>query len=597
MQRVEEKNFRNNIILVTIIAELFSSFTLWLIESPIKYAFFIFETILIILFYVILRNHDLKYNTGRLLMSKIHSGILLDISLIYFSVVLILLNVFQIETIIQLPIAFVSTTFLVGYALLNICKLKKYFTKLEIFVLSIFIGFIFSSTSSLVLLSFDESLKSILIPILFIILSIVSAFRHFKDHKVKTLPLISFSKKIDILAIGTSIIFYLLFFSIMYPEFSLIPGTDISRHFANSIELSRTPDLFSGFTVILFDSFGTTLYALSNNPPIDYFQTMQIVLNLFLPITVYVFSKRFLEKVDKRIPAIATLFYSVFTSFSFLYYIQLKLQGADYTLFQMLGNLVPQKTYYATVYLSQNFGWFVPQSLGFMIFIFLLLLLGVREIPRTRLIPLMTVLILSLALIHLPQALIFIIFLSCFSFISTSKSLRLKDGLISSGIALTGAIFIYIYISNIWSIGLRLPDFSSQIIFYLTALLPLVAFSFFWRKKVLYKLHFLKDFKLTSKSYRFLSIILVSIYLISLFSWFFNDFQSYPYFSVGVVPWFIYPLILGILGILSLISIRYLDQILPNSFVFLILILIPFMLILGQIISFVNVNIEQTNFW
>jgi len=597
MQSIEGIKFRNNLILVTIIAELFSSFTLWLIESPIKYAFFVFETILIIVIYVILSNYDLKFNTNRFLMTKFPTGILLDISLIYFSVVIILLNAFQIETSVQLPIVFASSTFIVGYVLLNICKLTKYFTNLETIILSVFIGFIFTSTSTLALLWFDESLRSILIPILFIFLGIASIFRHFRKHEVKTFQIKSLSKQIDILAIGISIIFYVLFFFFVYPEFSILPGTDISRHFADSILLSRTPDLYTEFPTMLFHSFGTSLNALSSGPSIDYFLTIQIVLNLFLPLTVYVFSKRFLEKVDKRIPAISVIFYSVFSNFSFIYYMQLKFQDTSDSLPLILGNLVTQKAYFGNAYLSQNFAWFVPQSLGFMIFIFLLLLLGIREIPRSRLIPLMSVLIFSLFLIHLPQALIFIIFLSCFSFISTSKSLRLNDGLISSMIAVTGAIMAFTYIGYVWSIGLRLPDSSLQIIFYASALLSLTVFSFFWRKNILHKLHFLKEIKLTGKSFRFLSIILVSFYLFSFLIWFFNDFESLSYFKLGVVPWFIYPMILGILGLLSLLAIRYLGEILPNGFVFLILALIPFMVILGQVISIVNVNIQETGFW
>ena len=142
-----------------------------------------------------------------------------------------------------------------------------------------------------------------------------------------------------------------------------------------------------------------------------------VALNLFLPLSVYVLAKRFLAGVDKRIPAISTIFFSVFSNFSFLYYLQLKLQGVEDPIIQMLGHDVAHKAYFGTVYSVQAFSWFVPQSLGFMIFIFLIFLLSIRNIPSRRFIPLFSILIFSLCLIHIPQALIFVIFISFFSFI------------------------------------------------------------------------------------------------------------------------------------------------------------------------------------
>ena len=111
------------------------------------------------------------------------------------------------------------------------------------------------------------------------------------------------------------------------------------------------------------------------------------------------------------------------------------------------------------------------------------------------------------------------------------------------------------------------------------------------------KIHFFKNIKLPRKLFRLSSILIVSFYLVGLLSWFFSDFDTSIFKTVGVVPWYIYPLMLGIPGLLSLISIRYLDQIKPNNFVFFLLMMIPFMFILGQILSYINVNIMTTSFW
>ena len=119
MQNIDVKSFRNNLILVYIISIAFSSLTLWLVESEIKYALFVFEIFIIIILYFILQNYDLKFYTKNIIKTRIPAGFFSDISLIIFSSVLILLNIFQIETFIQLPLALTSASFLVGYSLLN----------------------------------------------------------------------------------------------------------------------------------------------------------------------------------------------------------------------------------------------------------------------------------------------------------------------------------------------------------------------------------------------------------------------------------------------------------------------------------------------
>ena len=225
MQRLEDKSTRKNFIMILIIAAMFSSFTIWLIESQLKYAFFVFETILISVFYLVLRKNNFKFDTN--FLKNIPFRIFSDISLIIFSVTIIFFNVFQIQTFLQLPIAFVSSGLLVGYALLNIFKLGKYFTRLEILILSFFIGFIFSSVLTLALLWIDESSRIILIPIFFLVIGIISILRYNRKNYEKTLQLNSFSNKVDILAIGAAISFYILFFYFMYPEFSLVPSTDV----------------------------------------------------------------------------------------------------------------------------------------------------------------------------------------------------------------------------------------------------------------------------------------------------------------------------------------------------------------------------------
>ena len=89
MEKIEQRHSTRDLIVVAVIAELFSSFTLWLVESPIKYPLFVIETLSIVTIYVILSNYDFGFTLKNTITKRISPDILLDIILIYFSSILI----------------------------------------------------------------------------------------------------------------------------------------------------------------------------------------------------------------------------------------------------------------------------------------------------------------------------------------------------------------------------------------------------------------------------------------------------------------------------------------------------------------------------
>src|SRR2546427_6250696 len=171
MEKMEQRYSKRNFIVVAIIAELFSSFTLWLVESPIKYPLFVIETLSIVTIYVVLNNYDFGFALKKVTTKRIFSVVFLDIVLIYFASVLIVLNHFNLGyPTIRLVLAFLCTSGLSAYALLNVCRLTKYFSKLEILVLSFLTSFIFSGLCTLFFLSIDETTRALIIPSIFVLL-------------------------------------------------------------------------------------------------------------------------------------------------------------------------------------------------------------------------------------------------------------------------------------------------------------------------------------------------------------------------------------------------------------------------------------------
>lgn len=607
------------------LAVLFASFTLWLVQSEIKYVLFFFEVSIILLIYIIL-NGKSEYNLGFTLrknrferMLRRPQYISLDIFLILSSFALILFNQFHIGAdgqmqMIQLFLAFICTSILSGYAILNIFGITKYFSKLENGVFSYLASFIISGLSTLALLHVDENARSLGIALFFILLGTMSLLvRHSRD-KMKNENVVStsiqpasLSRSIDVLAIALCIIFYLIFFYYAYPNLALLPNTDISRHYRDSIVLSRSPDLYTNFSYVLFHSFEAALYVLSGlHQSLLSFQSIQIILNIFLPISVYALAKRFFGDLDRRIPAIATIFYTILSNFSFIYFTGLKLTGSTTTELQLLGTSVAERAYNGTINFAQPFPWFVPLSVSFVMFIMAVLLLKVQSLSRSKCVLMYSVLIVAMYLTHITEAAVFVTLIAVYSFIA--RDIRNGNGfvvlnlpLFSSLIGLGSAGAFFAYITLVWPYQLRNPgaDLRNSIIALLIPIL-LVISSLFLRWKILPRIRHALKFRpnVSSKFYTRLSTLLVVAYLFGFVTWVFtDDFKTSSVLDIGVVPWFVYPLMLGIVGLLAILAVRHLGSVLPNRAVTFILTSIVVMVLIGKLVSFININLITQIYW
>ena len=600
---------RLNISLVAI-AVLFSLFTLWMVGSPIKYALFVFEIFAIVILYFVLKNDHDNFNFIRFVRvraERIFRDPYSDLLLISFSVVLIVVNGLHIEHVqnIQLLLSFITVSFLSGYSLLKIFKITQYFSRLEVFILSCVVSFILSGFFTLFLMSIDEGVRSILMPIFYVIIGSFSILQYIMSKRTliptKIERATSLSRNTDVLAIALAIIFYSMFYFFTYPNFAGLPGSDISRHFSDSLVLSRSPELYAQRTTyILFHAFEATLHSLSGGQQeVTSFQSIQILLNLLLPLSVYALAKRFLGNVDRRIPPISMIFYTILSNFSFVYFTQLKLLDTGSAELQLIGTEVAERAFNGTINFLQPFLWFEPLSVSFIMFIIAFLLLGIRHIPRTKFVPLYSILILAMYLTHPSEAIIFVVLIAIYAFISnTNKTLRLNEALFSSLLALLFAAVSVVLFSLVWTSALTTAQIPLNV---LSSLVPSILFAsiaLFWRLKFLPNFKFRLRIIKSERFYAILSTVLVIVYLFGFQSWIFTDtFKTSTVYDVGVTPWFIYPLMLGIVGLLSILSIRFIPHILPNSGFAIIAASIVIIFILGRLVSFINVNYIITGYW
>ncbi len=588
----------SSVLLILLLAIAFSLPTLWLLNSEIKYALFIFEVLVILGFYVFFSKCDFKITISKRIFAwNSHHGLIIDTIFVAFTVILLLFNVlFKIDGVLQSMLSLFVTSFLPGYAILNIIGLTANFSKLEKVVLSFVLSYAFTGLISLGLLFAGENTKVMCILGSYILLGLLSGLKH-KRQVALTTP-ISFSKNSDLLALLLVVIFYCLNFAMMYPGFALLAGTDISRHYGLSIILNRTPDLYWGSVNLLAHLYESSFIAISNSSLI-LTQTSLLLSNLILPLAFYIMAKPYLGKIDARLPSIATLFWVLFTNslggFSWLYFVYLKLSSLGQTQMQLLA-MTADKTYNGTIYGVLG-TWFVPSTLSLVILLVAIFLLSKKELPASKYFLIFSVTIAALYLTHVTEAVVFTVFLAIYAMVSKNGSLKLDAALKGSLIGFVFASFIFYVFSQFTSrFFFNLPLFASIVLPSVLLTVSLIVRHF--HSKIPSAKYPLKEFlKSTPKIIVILSIF---AYVAAMFAFFSlsNSFHTWQVDSLGVVPWFMYPLILGITGVLSLPTLYYIakgsDSLLGLKFF---VAFMFFAFFAGALVSIMNIYFFSVDYW
>jgi len=591
MEKIKESLLKNLVIILVLV--VFSCLTLWLIESWIKYPLVIFGMCAIGMLYIIFNDYDVE----SIFKPRKDLGFILDVLLIASASALLAMNVWSVEflAIIQLALALLVTSILSGYALLNTFGIVKYFSKLEVLVFSCIFSYILTGFATLTFLPVNQNMRSSLILVVFIVLGVTSAFKHRKNI-INELPR-SFSKNIDFLVILVVITFFLLSFTFMYPNFALLSGMDISRHYASSIIMGREPELQASLQYMLFFLHESSFLSLSNASLIPA-QTALVTLNLILPLAFYVMTKSHLERFDSRLPSLATLFWVLFTNglggFAWLYFAELKLSTMGLSQLQLL-TYTADKTYNGTFY--GIFGlWYVPVTISFVMLMALIFLMSKTEISRPKYFALFSIMIASMYLTHVTEAVVFALFLAVYGVVSKNENLRVADSIKSSIIGFLLVVVIY-YIFSLFSLRWTFTrPFQIALIIPILALL----FSLAFRRFVGQKFSFIVT-RFKSKPFlETLVILLFFAYIIAFLTWasVTDSFHTWQVSTIGLVPWFMYPLMLGLNGLFAIIALYYIvhGNRSYGAFMFFIAFMV-FAFIAGKGVSEINLYLFTPGYW
>ena len=598
MEKVNTQLLMKSLI-VSSLAVIFSCFNLWLTDLWVKYPLFLFEIATIIILFLIINNYNVKISVKeQIKLENVLNDTIVDSMLVFSSLTLLVVNRFQVSMgLIKIILSILCTSLLSGYALLNVLEIRQYFSTLEAVVLSHITSYILTAFVTLAAILLPEVARTPFILSVFIGLGIASMLKH---RKSKPYPIRkSLVKSIDALAIALALAFYALSFYFMYPSFALLPGTDISRHYAQSVVLWRTPDLYVGSVNLLAHLHESMLIQLSNSP-IEVIQTGLVTLNLMLPLAFYVMAKVYLEKIDTRLPSLATLFWVLFTScyggFAWLYFTMLKLSTVGQTQLQLLITTA-DKTYNGTIYGILGL-WYVPVTIAFTQLMVAILLLYRRDIPTSKYVTTFSILIASLYLTHVVEATIFASFLAIYGGIAKNKSLRINDALKSVIIGFLLVTLVYYILSHIT------PRFIINTSLLISIIGPILASlsSLLFRSYIRLRLALSEEaFKTSKKSFgKTLVLALLFVYIVAFLSWtsLVDSFHTWQVDIVGFVPWFMYPLMLGINGLLAIPALYYIMED-TRSYTTL-RIFIAFMIfaaVIGRIISIINMNFFDVGYW
>jgi hypothetical protein len=406
----------------------------------------------------------------------------------------------------------------------------------------------------------------------------------------------SFAQNFDIPALLLIGAFYTVSFYFIYPGFALLHGSDIQRYYANSVLLSRTPELFKSHPYILYNSWEGISIILGKDNAVDLksfvcmFASSLAFLGFILPLSFYLLAKEYLAPFDKRLPILSTMIWSLFSGFSWLYLFKLKAEeagGPQLNLLLQVNNKSNGIFWYLT---KPEILWFDPSTVAFAIFMIQLLLMRRFAIPRSKYVILFGCLTVTGFFTHVYETIILSIFFSLYCVSCVGGDFRIKD-------SLKGFLAGFTFVLLLLSFGSIISEVHLDLITVAIVSLFLMIFTLSLRQKIFLLLRR----KINLHSLKTITIIVaavgVFIYGASLLTWLF-DAKTYTLSSIielHFVPWFMYPVLLGITGLLGILSLPYIIKYenLRQRVGFFLAFFI-FSLLFGRMLSYVNLYLLPT---
>lgn len=594
--------------LIALVVFVFSTLIFWqAFPSSRRNDFIIFYTTLMLILYLSLcSNRTVKvqfctYGTRRFLKFII----------IFMLPCLFIASLFCVNEVIilRLILSIILVSMVPGYLFIKLLKLND-LGNLEILLLSFclsipinatifIIGMIFHLINQYLLIVY-----ALLVIILFIVemASLIHTPTHKEKYKSSSSPSFVFQPESFLLLWIFSLFVYALI--INYPQTALKPADDLFGHWGLSnriIAALQTNNYVIVDNELLYHMQWATIILLANLstniPDMAIFQSSMALLSIFNILSFYLVAKCYLKRIDvntRTLTPLAALFWASFSGFGWIYCLIYFLDNATNLQGQYFNLLSKAST---GTYLDTCYGngpwvwlWYRPLTLGLTLFFTLMYLLSINNIDRKKFILILIILLITSNLAHFPESLIFsfyVFLLAILSFLGLKMGCHVQDASLSIGLS-TLTTILFVSLQKVFVVGISL---------YL--LIPLCIMGFFAsflakRGKENFPL-LLRVKSLISN--RWLHVTIIVVYLSSVLVCLdIADTFSISSVNPFVVPLVFYPFLMGVTGILAIVALKNMPE---NNYVHLIPILILLLtgVCVGKTVSFINVNLFDTEYW
>lgn len=576
-------------VVLAVIILVSPSINLMLLEHPIKYKFYVFELCLIgLLFFAYTSRSSYKFKLRKITWIRVT-----DYFLLICSATLLTLNILPgFSSITRLVSAIIVSFFLPGWALLRLLGVcHQDASPIESIVLS------FALSVGLTPLIFGLTLftenQVMIMCAVYVGLSLIPLFRvKFSKSNLKRTYENSGRGEhsfFNILILIAASLFLIFTISTLYPQESdTLLGADIIRHFSATKLLLLNPDIYAS-QYPWFHFAWATVYALST-PLMEAFQTGLAYLSLMVVLSFYIMAKTYLHDLDKRIPALATVFWAVFSGFGWLYFLQQKIVGWGSTHTFSQFDLLHQVGYvsYLDVGLGQGWlwFWFRPLTLGFTLFFTLIYLMRREDLSRRNFLVLYSLLISTLGLIHISELFFFSFFIFALALIHPGVRLRLKETVFSVFVGVF-VLLLFMFCQDLS--GFVLLDCSFPYLL-LSGVLAAVAY-------LLVRSPRRPSIRLEDKiAYIVLAALL---FYSALLAYWLTNADSLPVreaYAIYGVPWEFYPVLLGVGGLLAFAGVVFVVKQYRRHPIIIFVILFIVAIFAGRILTYTNATLMNTGY-
>jgi hypothetical protein len=442
--------------------------------------------------------------------------------------------------------------FALGLFVLNILKFKPSFSCIEFFALAYPISIASLAIMGTVALLLPSNFRGTFALLAITSLSIISLFLALKEKQTKVNQYPNFTIKNDELVLLIILSIFAYFYIELYPAIASSPDLDIARNFLNALAFSkdRLGDFYSENSLYpLFGIYQSYMIYIVK-PSVETFQIVTVFLNIFGILSFYAMASQYLKRYDNHIPVIATLIWATFAGFGWLNFLTRKIGNPNVPFFSLIGQ-TDAYSYGDITWRRLFFNLSMETSL---ILVFAVLyLLKRKDISKAKQIFLTSLLIAPCSLMH-PYAIYFLFsVLLCFAFISFEEMGQQLKHISYSLLIASFFTLLLNYILNIETsaISINFTTFFEYLLISL-AILTIITLRSRASKRLTIICNKVPN---TTQIGVLVATSLLILYFSSLLLWLggglaFN-FASLNRF--GYVPWLLYPVKLGMTGILTII--------------------------------------------